>query len=318
MMMQNQPKHRTLPGVSATLAAGFDLTARHLWLILIPVLLDGFLWLGPRLSIRPLIEQLSVYWPQDPNLEPMLTQLLAVAPYSNLYSLLSIPLIGVPVLLAGLAPEKTPLPTAVSEISSPVVWFAYFSLFLLIGLMLTAIYYSMVAQVVRKGQETEPVSSMPKFLNQVARTWLLLFLVGIFLFLLALILYLPMSLITFAVTLLSPILGLLVLLGGLLVMMWVVLAGFFLPQSVTLYGRPPHVALQESFIIIRRYGSSALTLILAVILVRNLLGQALMFMEDGSWITAVSILAHAFVSTSLLAAVFIFYRDRIRVMQPTS
>jgi len=36
----------------------------------------------------------------------------------------------------------------------------------------------------------------------------------------------------------------------------------------------------------------------------------LLLAEDGGWFTAVSILGHGFVSTSLVVATFNFYRDR--------
>src|SRR5512146_2666958 len=39
------------PGVFGSLKAGFDVVSSHVLLILIPLLLDLFLWLGPRLSV---------------------------------------------------------------------------------------------------------------------------------------------------------------------------------------------------------------------------------------------------------------------------
>ena len=57
--MHEQEKSTTLPGIFATISAGFDLTARHLWLLLLPVILDIFYWLGPRLRFQNLITQLT-------------------------------------------------------------------------------------------------------------------------------------------------------------------------------------------------------------------------------------------------------------------
>ena len=42
-------------GALACVTTGFEVTARHLELILLPLLLDLFLWLGPRLSVSPLL-----------------------------------------------------------------------------------------------------------------------------------------------------------------------------------------------------------------------------------------------------------------------
>src|SRR5574339_760566 len=43
------------PGVIGSLRAGFDAVSTHIALILLPVALDIFLWLGPRLSIGGLV-----------------------------------------------------------------------------------------------------------------------------------------------------------------------------------------------------------------------------------------------------------------------
>src|SRR5215211_467087 len=43
------------PGVIGSLKAGFDVVAGHVFLILIPLLLDLFLWLGPRLSVSKVL-----------------------------------------------------------------------------------------------------------------------------------------------------------------------------------------------------------------------------------------------------------------------
>ena len=56
--MQEQEQKSTSPGVWSALAAGFDLTAKHPWLLLLPILVDIFIWLGPRLRFQEIIEQL--------------------------------------------------------------------------------------------------------------------------------------------------------------------------------------------------------------------------------------------------------------------
>ena len=42
-----------LPGIIDTLSAGFQTVNRHLYLLLVPILLDLFYWLGPRLTVKP-------------------------------------------------------------------------------------------------------------------------------------------------------------------------------------------------------------------------------------------------------------------------
>jgi hypothetical protein len=57
-----------------------------------------------------------------------------------------------------------------------------------------------------------------------------------------------------------------------------------------------------------------LGLLVVILIIRNVLGSLLVLADDGTWITAVGILGHAFVMTSLMTATFIFFRDRYRII----
>ena len=125
--MREQERTTTLPGVLATIAAGFDLTARHLWLLLLPVILDTFYWLGPRLRFQTLIEQLLAMLPEEAELLDLASQLGQVAPQTNLITTLTVQLVGVPALMAGFSPEKTPMASQVIDVDSWLTWFALFA-----------------------------------------------------------------------------------------------------------------------------------------------------------------------------------------------
>jgi hypothetical protein len=43
-------------GVIDTISAGYAALNRQLWVLLLPVLVDLFLWLGPQVSFSPLVE----------------------------------------------------------------------------------------------------------------------------------------------------------------------------------------------------------------------------------------------------------------------
>ena len=107
--MQKEEEKSSVPGVWSALASGFDLTAKHPWLLLLPIVLDIFIWLGPRLRFQTIIEQIVATLPEEAEVLTLAEQLLEVGPYTNLFSVFSVPLVGVPVLLAGLAPETAPL-----------------------------------------------------------------------------------------------------------------------------------------------------------------------------------------------------------------
>ena len=104
------------PGLIASLAAGFDTTASHAGIILIPVLLDLFLWLGPHMRIEIVLKPLVAAFqalPASP--EAIMTQEI-VRQFARDFNLLSVfrtlP-VGIPSLLAGTMPLTNPFGTAV-------------------------------------------------------------------------------------------------------------------------------------------------------------------------------------------------------------
>jgi len=55
-METEQGKLPPPPHLFASLMAGFDSIANHIMVILPPVLLDLFLWLGPHLSLKQFVQ----------------------------------------------------------------------------------------------------------------------------------------------------------------------------------------------------------------------------------------------------------------------
>lgn len=312
-MMQNNKELAPPPGVWRTIAAGFDLTTKHLWLLILPVLVDVFLWLGPRLSSRPIIEQMVSILPQDKSLADISAQLLELAPRTNLFTSLSVPFIGIPVFMVGATPENTPLPVQVTELADPLAWLGMFLIFSILGVLITAVFYTLIAQSIRL-QEGQPVLSVQKLLGRMMTTWLKLLGLGIIITIAAIIVYIPLLIIAFVAALISQLLATIVLLIGPVLILWLLIFTYFVPHYLSLFGRPLYMAVQASIQLIRIYFSSMLGLLVIILIVRNFLGSLLILADDGSWLTGVGILGHAFIMTSLTTATFIFFRDRYVMM----
>lgn len=45
-------------GAIDALSAGFELVLRRPWILLVPLALDLFLWLGPQIQAKPVFEQM--------------------------------------------------------------------------------------------------------------------------------------------------------------------------------------------------------------------------------------------------------------------
>jgi len=156
-------------GVIGSLAAGFEMIGRNLSLITLPVLLDLLLWLGPRISVAPLLEQLVAFMLSRPSPDPetarqvvQVTQLVGqFAERSNLFSLLSaFPLLNVPSLLAQRSPGGvSPLGTAHVLLTSNVLMVMAWAIVLVpIGLVLGFVYLNGLARWVRAMRSSDEQS----------------------------------------------------------------------------------------------------------------------------------------------------------------
>ncbi|MEW5987182.1 MAG: hypothetical protein AB1791_11150 [Chloroflexota bacterium] len=302
--MQKSPEVRPLPGVVASIVAGLELTTSHLWLILLPVLLDLFLWLGPRLSAGRLVEQQMNLPGMREALGPLADQMVQLAPHMNLFTALSLPLIGVPAVMSGPSPALTPVQTQVVEITTVNQWLLLFVGLSLAGLLLTAAYFSLLARTVRDGR-----ASLGEFWASLGPTWLrLLGLAVAYLFCLLLV-YLPLLPVAAVMSLFNRNLFGAVLLGGVFMLVWVTIYLSFSLPAVLLGGRPVGPALLESIRLVRQYTLPAVSLLFLVVALGGALNWLWRLVDNGSWLTLASILGHGFISTALAAAVFIFYRD---------
>jgi hypothetical protein len=312
--MHEQERTTTLPGVLATISAGFDLTARHLWLLLIPAILDTFYWLGPRLRFQTLIEQLLDMLPAEAEVLDLASQLADVAPQTNLFTTLTVQLIGVPALMAGLAPEMTPLATQNLEVNNWPDWFGLFMIFNVGGLFLTALFYTMIALAVSKQTPEMIQLTGGQWGKRFLSSWLrLIGLALIFLFI-VMVLYIPLIFVGTILFLINGTLGSIALLVGPFLIAWIVIVLSMAPYGIIFYGRPLLRAVVESVRMVQAYLPSILYLLFTVMLIGALLDWLLFAVENGTWLTMVNIIGHAFVSTALVAAVFIFYRDRYTAM----
>jgi hypothetical protein len=283
--MHEQERTTTLPGVLATISAGFDLTARHLEML-----------------------------PVEAEVLDLASQMADVAPQTNLFTVLTVQLIGVPALMAGLAPEMTPLTTQNFEVNNWPAWLGLFMIFSVVGLLLTALYYTLIAFAMSKQTPEMNELTAGQWGKRILSSWLrLIGLALIFLFI-VMILYIPLIIIGTILFMINSTLGSIALLVGPFLIAWVVIVLSMAPFGIILNGRPLLRAIVESARLVQAHLPSVIYLFFTVMLVGALLDWLLFAVENGTWLTMVNILGHAFVSTALVAAVFIFYRDRYTVM----
>jgi len=311
------PTQTTLPPrLIASLVAGFNVVAGRIYLILIPVALDLLLWLGPHFRVREAFQPVITDWisaVQAGGTAEMINMLAAVRQLwdvllerFNLLSFLSTLPVGVPSLLAGVAPLNNPLGSApVYEVPSLGQVFSGFLLFSLLGLLLGSLYFGFISR-----STTQPVEpfSFPRFIWETGQVLLFVLL----LILIVLVLAIPVSIITTILAMISPGLAQLALLFMSFILLWLFIPLVFSPHGIF----AAHQIVLRSMLISARmvrllFPGVGLFLLSALILTQGM-GYLWRIPPETSWLMLAGILGNAFISTGLLAASFVYYRGAVR------
>ena len=300
------------PGVIGSLRAGFDAIASHLPVIIVPLALDLFLWLGPRLHVdrlfQPIFDEMSRYarlsgYPAadlstfQKNSALILEEL---GQFNMLNALRTFP-IGVFSLMSGARPNQTPLGSPeVLQIDSVLNLLGWMVLLTFIGWMCGGLFFRWVSLVVDSSQSLE---------NRIGQPLLQTMLMSIMYFILAILLGTPVLIVVALVMTASPMLaqGLLLVLG--LLSMWLVVPVFFSPHGIFLRQQNAFSSIYSSLRMARFTMPTSSLFVLSVLLIAYGLNFLWNIPSSDSWMALVGIAGHAFVTTSLLAASFIYYRD---------
>ncbi len=299
----------------ASLAVGFEFAAQNLQLLWVPVLLDLFLWLGPRLSPAPLAERMVQMWesllPADamgPEYRQFFDLVRETAANSDLFGLLSpAPLLGLPSLRAYHPALTSPLgERAVVAVRTPWAFFGWVALLLVVGTGLNALYLWLFARRFRAQME-EPLPAPPS----PWRIWgrllglLALLLGGVFV-----ILFPGLTLIGL-LSILSPLLAAVLEMLFLSFILLALLHLLYVIPSILLLNAPLLRALGESFTLSRLYFNSTLLLVLTMMVIEAGLNFVWTLPPTASWATLLGIVGHAFIATALLGTLFTFYHQRL-------
>jgi hypothetical protein len=306
-METKQGKLPPPPGLVASLVRGFDSVANHVAVILPPLLLDLFLWLGPHLRLKdffkPFIDRLpslaSSFPSNFPNVATVQEAWTGFTNQFNLFALLRTFPVGATSLLSFEMPGQTPFGVPVSfDAGSLLGILGWCFVLALLGWLIGALYYYWVSSVTLKPE----VRSLWKSVQQavlLSVIWLgFLFIVG-----------LPAFVLLSVITVISPFLGQVMLFIGALVLIWLVMPVFFSAHGIFTLQMDALRAILNSMRMVRfTLPNTGLFLLVFV-----LINQGLNFLwntpSQNSWWMLVGIAGHAFVSTALLAASFIYYRD---------
>ena len=246
-------------GIIEALSAGLDAVLRHPWLLLIPVLLDLFLWVGPRLhapalyqSFEPALRQMTQQMTTSESRYAVQELSKAIEQFFiqfNLLAWLSAALIGVPIVNGGIG-ATVKLVTG----GAPLLWSvdsfeSYLLVFVIataLGLFISALYWTLLGDYVR-GETFQTTRWLKRSLG-VWKNLLVLALAVVSVIVMALF---PLSMIMFTLSAFSAGLASFVPLLALGLAAWIMLVCIFTPHGLVVYRLPLSRAINTSILIVR-------------------------------------------------------------------
>ncbi len=300
-------------GVIEALTAGFDLMARRPWAILLPIVVNVFIWLGPRLSVGPLTRQMAdairsgVGSQTGQYAEAALSAAQRLAQWGDQFNLFDLLAVSLPVL--GVHTQAQRLWTLDSW-----VWaVGAAGAIAVLGGYLLALYLGIIGRQVRERREPagKALAHAGRVLWRLA--WLSVVILGIGT-VLALPALMAVGVLSFfypqGAMFLATVTGWLAI--GFLIWMWFYL--FFAVDAMVLDDVGVRQAVSRSVTLVRLNGGATAALILLTLVLTWGLGVVWEAIAASTAGAVAGILANAYVSSALAAASLIFYSSRWHVL----
>ncbi|MCD6424110.1 MAG: hypothetical protein J7L35_01270 [Anaerolineales bacterium] len=305
------------PNVLKSIRNGFDAITKHLILLLFPVGLDLVLWFGPHLQIKSLIEGLILRMNDVPELMPadfgevmeagQEIWTAAAQRINLLIGLRSLP-VGIFSLFTGILPVENPL-------GSPIFWdissLGTAGLIVLIafslGIFLGGLFFSAVRQAALYDdlnwrtifQDWPRVSLQSGILSLI---WIIFFMA---------ILVMGSCAAT-GITLFSVSLGQMVIILFGIISFWLIFPLIFSPHGIYSKGQKAWKSILSSIRLTNLTFLKTSLFVLLVLLLNQGLNMLWQVPPENSWLMLISIIGHAFLTTGMLSASFVYYQDMNR------
>ncbi len=305
------------PSIIQALLSGFNTIANKPGLILIPILLDLFLWFGPSWRVdrvfAPFIQRLTNL-PTTGSVEvtTLLENYQAVlrdilANLNLAISLRTLP-IGVPSLMASKPSFLNPMgqPPTIS-LENNLQFFAFWLLFLMTGFLLVSLYLQKISQ-----QVIQPLENTFKtFLNSLLQ----IILIPVLLLFILMILSFPLIIFISLATLISPAISQFFLILAIFFIFWAMMPLIFTPHAIFLYKQNLMSAMITSIKVVRLSMNKTAWFMLAGILIIEGMNFLWRSPNVDNWFLMVGIFGHAFIVTAIIAASFHYFLDATKFSQ---
>jgi hypothetical protein len=307
------------PRLIASITEGFNSVASHIYLILFPLVFDVFLWLGPHLRIKnllqPYILNLLSNMPEltNPDLVDMTKwskELWGILlDHFNLISLVKVFPLGLPSLMTGLSPIKTPYGSAsLFEMSNFFQVILVWGLFTTLGIILGSLYFDAISRSTNEKAGSFSISAA-------ADSTLQIFFFTVLCFIILLFFAIPTLLLITLLSLISTALGQIALLFICILLIWFVMPLIFSTHGVFVKHQLLYSSITTSIRLVRNYLPGTGMFILTALLLYQGLNLLWETAPETSWMSLIGIFGHAFISTGLIASSFVYYRKGLDWME---
>jgi hypothetical protein len=297
------------PGIINSIKAGFDLVATNITAISLPLLVNLFLWLGPRLRMDALFNSIKAdvmtIWKSGgipaEDIQRAMSLYEATVPRINLFWAFHTVPIGISSLFLPQEISRTPL-------GYPVIWqvgaaslLGWIFLLTFLGWIGGGLYFRAVSGLALANTDAQPLG--------VVRTIVQTVLVSILWGILSVFIGVPIFLILAVVLQFNSFVANVIVLFLSLASMWVIVPLFFWSHGVFIKQQNAFTSILTSLRMVRFMLPTSSLFVLTMFLLSFGLNFLWNIPPEDSWMTLVGILGHSFVATALLASSFVYYRD---------
>jgi hypothetical protein len=307
------------PRLIGSVVAGFNTVTSHIYLILFPVVLDVFLWFGPHVRVKTLLEPVInnfLAWLTENNNTPDMQALFksfqdafqGILTQTNLLIGLRTWPVGIPSLFYGSSSIRTPMGDAQiiempNTISAVFTWIGIIA----VGTLAGTFFFNSVSKA---SFDQRIPFSIKLNLWQYGQCILLL----VLLLVLAVVILIPFSMIVSIFSLLNPSLGQFAAWGILFLLIWILLPLIFSAHGIFMFNFNTVISIATSVRLVRFFLPGTGVFLVTTFLLNEGMDVLWRMSPADSWMTLVGITGHAFIVSALLAGSFIYYGSGMRWM----
>ena len=303
-------------GFLSSLWKGIEFVNAHPGIMVVPVLIDAFLWFGPHLSLLPLINpvltSLNTALAANQFSPTMMDTLRQVVEKYNLFSLLAFIPLFPPSLMTGAAPGQTPLGTPI--VISIANWWQCLGIvpaLVAISILIGSLYWLLAGRSAQGAKWTGG-----DWFGRYSRTVIvMLLLCGSFLILI-LGISIPVLFVISVIGVVSvdvaAILSQLFFFLGGGFLFWVFLFFIFSVHGVILFRDGILQSIRNSVVTSRWLYPISIWIPILLILLQYLVSMVWGLAADANWSGAVGILGNAYTSSVIVTASMAYYIDKRR------